>query len=256
MPSYFLFSDAHLGAPHRSDDPERERKVVAFLQHVKQHGAGLFIVGDLFDFWFEYRHAVPNRHFAVLAKLYELRQAGLPIDYLAGNHDLWLGEYFRNQIGVTVHAGGIARNLCGYHCFITHGDGTAKRDVGYRLLKRIMQHPVNIFLYRLLTPDLGVPLAKSMSHTSRTYVQSDSRWEREYRAYAAGKINEGFDVVLMGHTHQPKVEQINGKMFINLGDWMTHFTYCRLDERGPVLLRWSDAGQPAAVAAQAAVSPP
>lgn len=250
MPQYFLFSDAHLGAPGRPDDHLREQKIIAFLQHVKQAGDGLFIVGDLFDFWFEYRHAIPNRHFAILAKLYELRQTGMPIDYLAGNHDLWVGDYFRTQIGLTLHAEGITRELCGYRCFITHGDGTAKRDSGYRFLKRIMKHPVNIFLYRLLTPDLGVPLAKSMSHTSRTLVQNDARWEREYRAYATNKLAEGYDVVLMGHTHQPKVEQINGKTFINLGDWMTHFTYCKIDEQGPQLLRWNETIAPPPKASQ------
>lgn len=240
MPVYFFFSDAHLGAPHSSNDAERRRRVLEFLDYVKSCGQGLFIVGDLFDFWFEYRHAILNRHFAVLAKLHELCAGGLPVDYLAGNHDMWAGDFLREQVGLNIHHEGLGRELCGYKCFITHGDGTAKRDGGYRLLKRIMKHPVNVFLYRMLSPDLGVPLANYMSGSSRKYKERDHRWDREYREYGLSKLAEGYDVFLMGHTHKPKWERIENKVLINLGDWMRHFTYCRLDESGPRLLAWPE----------------
>jgi len=238
--AYFFFSDAHLGAPHGAKDAERRNRVLEFLAYVKSCARGLFIVGDLFDFWFEYRHAILNRHFAVLAKLYELRQHGVAIDYLAGNHDMWLGDYLREQVDLCVHHQGISRELCGYQCFITHGDGMAQRDAGYRVLKRILLHPVNIFLFRMLSPDLGVPLANIMSGTSRKYKERDSRWDREYREYGLAKLAEGHDLFLMGHTHRPKLEQVEGKTLINLGDWMNHFTYCRLDENGPRLLAWPE----------------
>jgi UDP-2,3-diacylglucosamine hydrolase len=235
---YFLFSDAHLGAPHIPNETERQNKVIEFLQYVKTCATGLYIVGDLFDFWFEYRHAVPNRHFAVLARLYELRQNGVTVDYLAGNHDMWLGDYLAHEVGLNVHHEGISRELCGFKCYITHGDGTAQSDTGYRLLKRIMKHPVNVFLYRMLPPDLGVPLAKLMSHTSRSVQEHDNKWDHEYRAYAAGKLAEGHDVIFMGHTHHPRIENVNGGIFVNLGDWMQHFTYCKIDEHGPELKAW------------------
>lgn len=234
-----MFSDAHLGAPHIPHEAERKAKILAFLDHVKTKATGLFIVGDLFDSWFEYRYAVPNRHFAVLAKLYELRQHGVEIDYLAGNHE-WLGDYLRNEIGVRIHHEGITRELCGYKCFITHGDGAAKPDAGYRLLKRIIKHPVNIFLYRMLTPDIGIPFANYMSRASRQMQTHEDKWAAEYRTYAATKLAEGHGIVLMGHTHQPKFETIEGKTFINLGDWMTHFTYCKIVAAGPQLLTWQD----------------
>ncbi len=237
MAAYYLFSDAHLGAPHIPNEAERIEKILAFLDHVKASAKGLFIVGDLFDSWFEYRHAVPKRHFAILAKLYELRQGGVEIDYLAGNHE-WLGEYFRNEIGARIHHEGIHRDLCGYKCFITHGDGTAKPDIGYRILKRVIKHPLSIFLYRLLSPDVGIPLASYMSGTSRKLQGHEEKWAEEYRDFAASKLAEGYEVVLMGHTHQPKIEQSNGKTFINLGDWMTHFTYCKIDDQGPQLIEW------------------
>jgi UDP-2,3-diacylglucosamine hydrolase len=245
MPTYFFFSDAHLGAPRREDEALRQRWVIEFLDYVKAHGAGLFIVGDLFDFWFEYRHAIPNRHFAVLAKLYELRASGMAIDYVAGNHDLWVGNFLRREVGLTIHESDVTRQLCGYRCYIIHGDGVAKNDGGYRLMKRIFKNPVNIFLYRWLHPDLGIPLAKLASHTSRSVKENPNTWERDYRGFAEAKFAEGNDVVVMGHTHKPLFEHVNTvgaapKVFINLGDWMNHFTYCHFDETGPQLLTWPE----------------
>jgi len=240
MAAYFLFSDAHLGAPDRDDEKLRQRRVIEFLDHVKNHGAGLFIVGDLFDFWFEYRHAIPNRNFAVLAKLHELRAAGLPIDYIAGNHDLWMGDFLRNEVGLVLHENHIIRRLCGYSCYIIHGDGVAKNDGGYRLMKRIFKNPINIKLYRWVHPDVGIPFAKLVSHTSRSVKDHPNTWERDYRSYAEARFAEGHDVVIMGHTHQPLFESIGQKLFINLGDWMEHFTYCQFDDNGPRLLTWPE----------------
>jgi UDP-2,3-diacylglucosamine hydrolase len=240
MSAYFFFSDAHLGAPDREDEGLRQRRVIEFLDHVKHHAAGLFIVGDLFDFWFEYRHAIPNRNFAVLAKLYELRAAGLPIDYVAGNHDLWMGDFLRNEVGLALHENHLVRQLCGYRCYLIHGDGVAKNDGGYRLMKRIFKNPVNIKLYRWVHPDVGIPFAKLVSHTSRSIKDNPNTWERDYRSYAEARFAEGHDVVIMGHTHKPLFESIEQKLFINLGDWMEHFTYCRFDENGPQLLSWPE----------------
>ncbi len=240
MPAYFFFSDAHLGASYRDDESLRQKRVIEFLDHAKQHGAGLFIVGDLFDFWVEYRHAIAKRNFAALAKLYELRRAGLPIDYIAGNHDLWMGDFLRREVGVVMHEAHVIRDLCGYRTYLIHGDGVAKNDGGYRLLKRILKNPFIMKSYRWLHPDLGIPLTKLASHTSRSVKNNPNTWERDYRSYAESKFAEGHDVVIMGHTHQPLVEASGEKFFINLGDWMEHFTYCRLDENGPQLLRWPE----------------
>ena len=240
MAVYFFFSDAHLGAPNRADEGWRQQQVIAFLDYAKQHGAGLFIVGDLFDFWFEYRHAIPNRNFAVLAKLHELRAAGLPVDYIAGNHDLWMGDFLRQEVGLALHENHVVRKLCGYDCYIIHGDGVAKNDSGYRLMKRIFKNPLNIKLYRWVHPDVGIPLAKLVSHTSRSVKDNPNTWERDYREYAEARFAEGHEVVIMGHTHKPLYEAVGQKIFINLGDWMEHFTYCRLDEHGPRLLTWPE----------------
>jgi len=238
MSSHFFFSDAHLGTKARHDDRQRQTMVLDFLDYVRQHGAGLYIVGDLFDFWFEYRHVIPSSNFPVLAKLYELSQSGIPIDYLAGNHDLWLGKFLQNELGVRIHHEGILRTIHGLKCFIIHGDGVAARDGGYRFMKRVFKNPMNIFLFRWLHPDLGVKLAKSLSHTSRQVKDNPYSWEADYRAYAEARFAEGFDTVIMGHTHKPLSEKIGRHRFINLGDWMDHFTYCEFDHDGPTLRRW------------------
>ncbi len=240
MPTYFFFSDAHLGASHRQDESLRQKRVIEFLNYAKQAGAGLFIVGDLFDFWVEYRHAIPKRNFAALAKLYELRSAGLPIDYVVGNHDLWMGDFLRREVGLVLHENHVIRDLCGYRTYIIHGDGVAKNDGGYRLMKRILKNPLNVKLYRWLHPDIGIPLTKLASHTSRSVKDNPNTWERDYRSYAESKFSEGHDVVIMGHTHKPLVESIGPKLFINLGDWLDHFTYCQFDESGPRLLTWPE----------------
>jgi len=238
MSSYYLFSDAHLGTTARDDDRQRQERVLEFLDHVRRCGAGLYIVGDLLDFWFEYRHVIPSSNFPVLAKLYELSRAGMPIDYLAGNHDLWLGDFLRQQVGLRVHADGIIRDLHGSKCLIIHGDGIAARDGGYRFMKRIFKNRVNIALFRWLHPDLGVKIAKAMSNTSRKVKDNRYTWEADYKAYAEARFAEGFDVVIMGHTHEPLFESIGGHYFINLGDWMDHFTYCEIDRDGPRLRCW------------------
>jgi UDP-2,3-diacylglucosamine hydrolase len=240
MATYFFFSDAHLGASHRQDESRRQQRVIEFLDYARQHGGGLFIVGDLFDFWVEYRHAIPKRNFAVFAKLHELRNAGMPIDYVAGNHDLWMDDFLRREIGLAIHENEVVRNLCGYRTYIIHGDGVAKNDGGYRFLKRILKNPLSLKLYRWLPADVGIPLTKLASHTSRSVKENPNTWERDYRSYAEAKFSEGHDVVIMGHTHKPLFESIGKKLFINLGDWLEHFTYCQFDDNGPQLLTWPE----------------
>lgn len=238
MQSYFFFSDVHLGAPHCPDEAIRKQQLLDFFEYVKRHAAGLFIVGDLFDFWFEYRHAVPRKYFDILTSLYNLCHNGLEIDYVAGNHDMWMGDFLSQEIGLRVHHRGIARELHGLQCYITHGDGAARRDSGYRLMKRFLKNPINIFLYRLVPPDIGFPLALKVSRTSRTHKVCDSSWDEEYMDFAKQRFAEGCDVVMMGHTHRPRVATVGGNTFINLGDWITHFTYCELNEAGPRLKQW------------------
>jgi len=133
-----FFSDVHLGAPLLADDRIREQKVIAFLEYAQQLQARIFIVGDLFEFWFEYKEAIPRQNFAVLATMYKLIQNGICIHYLAGNHDLWLGSFLEKEIGVHIHRNEAELCINGQNIYVTHGDGAAKSDSRYRFLKRIL----------------------------------------------------------------------------------------------------------------------
>lgn len=235
---YIFFSDAHLGAPRLDDDREREQQVISFLEYVASENAVLFIVGDLFDFWFEYRQVIPRNNFATLATLYQLTTAGIEVNYLAGNHDLWLGSFLRDEIGVNIYDSATNLTTSQFNVYITHGDGEAASDKGYRFLKKIFKSKTNTRLYSLLHPDLGIAFAKRMSQVSRTRGESANFWEAEYRHFAVGKFTEGYNAVIMGHTHNPRHEKIGDNHFINLGDWIEHFSYCLLEDGEISLRKW------------------
>jgi len=233
-----FFSDVHLGAPLLADDRIREQKVIAFLEYAQQLQARIFIVGDLFEFWFEYKEAIPRQNFAVLATMYKLIQNGICIHYLAGNHDLWLGSFLEKEIGVHIHRNEAELCINGQNIYVTHGDGAAKSDSRYRFLKRILCSRTNIKLYRLLHPDLGIPLAKRASQVSRDKGNNPHHWASEYREFAEDRFEEGHDIVIMGHTHYPLHSHTNGHHFINLGDWITHYSYCLIKDNEISLRQW------------------
>ncbi len=237
-PIYF-FSDAHLGATTLGDDRDRETQLIRFLEYAAANQGEIYIVGDLFEFWFEYREVIPNRNFRVLATFYHLTRQGCKIHYLPGNHDLWIGSFLRQELGLVIHGGATEVKTQAYNIFVIHGDGMARSDRGYRFLKKIFTHPVNIFLYRWIHPDLGIPFAKKMSHVSRAQgEQKKDPFEQEYRIFVQEKFSQGYDIVIMGHTHKPVHEIYGSRHYINLGDWIDHFSYCELDENGPVVRQW------------------
>lgn len=233
-----FFSDAHLGAPLLDDDKIRENRVVAFLDYAANLNARIFIVGDLFEFWFEYKQAIPKKNFALLAKLHQLTSSGTEIHYLAGNHDMWLGSFLQNDIGVATHQDETTIKYNQFEIYITHGDGTAAPDKGYRLLKRIFRNKLNIALYRLIHPDFGIPFAKSVSQVSRDKSFTADPLANDYRDFACKKLNNGADIVIIGHTHEAKHEIYADKHYINLGDWIEHYSYCQIENDVVTLRQW------------------
>lgn len=224
---YFL-SDAHLGAATQQKEKLKEKHLLAFLEQVKEDGDYLYILGDLFEFWFEYANVVPREHFDILIKLKELTRKGVKITYIAGNHDFWLGDFLPEQIGIKVSREPVSAEHQGKRILLIHGDGLSKRDRGYRILKRILRNRTNIWLYRQLPPDLGIPLAKkvaslSRSHTSRKEYQLD-----DYINFARQKIEQGYNAVVMGHTHCPLMKNLGKGIYLNVGDWIENFTYGKL----------------------------
>jgi UDP-2,3-diacylglucosamine hydrolase len=248
---YFI-SDAHLGAEEKEKEKTKEEKLASFLGGIRGDGECLYILGDMFEFWFEYKDVMPKDHFRVLAKLRELVDSGTRVNYVVGNHDFWLGDFLSKQIGIEIFKHPIEVTHQGRKIFAAHGDGLAKKDSGYRILKKILRNRLNIFLYRQIPPDISYPLAKFVAGKSR--AQADRReagYLEDYKNFAHEKISQGFDAVILAHTHVPTLEfltpdfplgraelgeQIRRSSFpqkgvyMNIGDWFQHFTYGKLVE--------------------------
>jgi UDP-2,3-diacylglucosamine hydrolase len=240
MPNAIYFiSDAHLGAEAKEKEKIKEERLLSFLSKIKADGEFLYILGDMFEFWFEYKNVIPKDHFKILSQLRDVVDSGIKISYVVGNHDFWLGDFLTEQIGIKIFKDPIEVNHQEKRIFLAHGDGLAKKDWGYRILKRILRNRVNIFLYRQLPCDLSYPLAKFVAGKSR--VQADKReasYLEDYKNFAYEKIRQGFDAVILAHTHIPALENLrDGSLtptregiYLNIGDWFKHFTYGKLVE--------------------------
>lgn len=229
----YIFSDAHLGSGTPESEGNKRARITELCELVKRDGDRLIILGDLFDFWFEYNHVIPKAYHEVLFELYELRKQGIAVDYVSGNHDFWMGDFFEKHLGIAVHVDSLELNYAGKRLFLCHGDGLAKADSGYRLLKRIFRNKLAIWLYRKLPPDWAYPLAQRVSGTSRKHTaQRDHEFAADYAAYAEKHLAQGYDVVIIGHLHIPVVRQFGQGMYINTGDFIHHFTYVRIVEEG------------------------
>jgi UDP-2,3-diacylglucosamine hydrolase len=245
----YILSDAHLGADPAALEAPRARALHEFLSSLPGRAETLVIAGDLFDFWFEYRTAIPRRYFETLAVLRRVREAGVRIHYLCGNHDFWLGRFLREELGIETRDGPLTLEAQGRRLWIHHGDGLIGGDLGYRILRRVIRHPVSIALYGWLHPDLGIPLALWVSRFSRH--SRDGRaldGERLVREIAAPRFAEGYDAVMVGHFHQTYEYHEAGRDFFVLGDWIDRFTYVVLEAGCLTLETWPPAATVAAPA--------
>jgi len=224
----YIFSDAHLGADGNEKEAEKVARIATLFDKVKIDGDRLVILGDLFDFWFEYKHAIPKEHHKMLFMLTDLIERGVIIDYITGNHDFWIGNFFTTQMGMTVHRDFFDLEYDGKRLHLIHGDGLAPADRGYRLLKRIFRNRFNIWLYRRLPPDWAMPLAKKVSSSSRRYTSGrDHSFATDYETYAEKKILSGFDIVAVGHLHVPVIKPLGNGVYVNTGDFIDHFSYAK-----------------------------
>jgi UDP-2,3-diacylglucosamine hydrolase len=239
---YYFISDVHLGfGRDRAADRVREKRLVGLLRQIRSEaetGAalGLFVVGDLFDSWFEFSSVVPRRHVRTLAALADIADV-IPVDYLMGNHDFGHRDFFDSELGIPIHRGDIERVLFGKRFFIAHGDGKAANDTGYLVLRAILRNPLSLAIYRMIPPDLGIPFAERVSSGSRDYTDNREALQKQdgMKAFAEQKIRkEKFDYVVMGHRHKPEKAHVDGEtgIYINLGDWLRNYTYGVFDEQG------------------------
>jgi UDP-2,3-diacylglucosamine hydrolase len=236
----FFFSDVHLGLGPRHKEKAKENALLGFLEEIRPDTEELFIVGDLFDFWFDYATVIPRGYHRTLAALQAFTDAGKPIHYLVGNHDCWMKDFFETEIGVVLHRDPFEMTVQGRRVFIHHGDGLAENDTGYRLIKPVLRNPLAIWAYRWLHPDIGVPLARGTSRSSREYTTNkhygeESGMLREAERLIAG----GVQFVIMGHHHKPARVNTGGGVYLNLGDWITYNSYGRMDDGTIELKTWN-----------------
>jgi|SRR5581483_3855334 len=239
MPKYYFISDVHLGYGPRTEDRAREARLLHLLDEIHREAAagnvgGLFIVGDLFDFWFEFTSVVPRRHIRTMAALARIAEHA-PVEYLMGNHDFGHRNYFEDELSIPIHGGDIERTLLGKRFFISHGDGKAANDTGYLILRKILRHPFLQAAYRAIHPDLGIRFAEWISGRSRAYTDGRDALRKQdgLRAFAEAKIASGtVDFVVMGHRHSPQLIPFEKGTYVNLGDWIGNYTYGIFDESG------------------------
>ena len=236
---YFAI-DNHLGAPTMEHSYPREKKFVAWLDEVKTDAAAIFLLGDMFDFWMEYKTVVPKGFTRTLGKLAEIADSGIPIYYFVGNHDLWMNGYFEEELGIPVFhepqqftfTSATERSRRDTSFFIGHGDGLGPGDKGYKRMKKVFTNPFSKWLFRWLHPDLGVRLAQYLSVKNKLisgdedakFLGEENEWLVQY---AKRKLEQNhYDYFVFGHRHLPLDIALSEKSkYINLGDWIGYYTY-------------------------------
>ncbi|MFN8242598.1 MAG: UDP-2,3-diacylglucosamine diphosphatase [Ferruginibacter sp.] len=243
---YFL-SDFHLGAPHAAGSLVREKKVIRFLDSIKDKAGAIFIVGDLFDFWYEYKKVVPKGYTRILGKLAELTDNGIPVYFFVGNHDMWMKDYFQTELNIPVYFEPAAFEFGGKKFLVGHGDGLGPGDHGYKFIKKVFRNPVCQWLFGILPPYIGMGIAHYFSRKSRAQTgQTDEKFlgeENEWLISYCKEVlqKEHYDFLVFGHRHLPiDFTFSGGSRYINLGDWIRYFSYAVFDGRELSLTYYKD----------------
>ena len=228
---YFL-SDFHLGVPDHASSLKREKCIVRFLSEIKEDAAAIFIVGDLFDFWYEYKKVVPKGFVRILGKMAELTDSGIPLYFFVGNHDMWMSGYFENELNIPVYYEPKNFEFNGKKFLIGHGDGLGPGDNGYKFLKKIFRNKACQWLFGLLPPYIGMGIAHWSSKSSRAatgvddaqFLGEDKEWLISYCKEVLHQKH--YDFFIFGHRHLPIDFSLdNGSRYINLGDWIRYNSY-------------------------------
>jgi UDP-2,3-diacylglucosamine hydrolase len=243
---YFL-SDFHLGAPNYAHSRQRENKIVQFLNSIEDNAYAIFIVGDMFDFWYEYRHVVPKGYVRLLGKLAQLSDSGIKLYFFVGNHDMWMKNYFEQELNMPVYFEPKAFTINNKQFLIGHGDGLGPNDYKYKMLKKIFRNPLCQWAFGMLPPVVGIGLANYFSRKSRTaetveerhFLGEDKEW---LIIYSKQVLNtQHYDYFIFGHRHVPIEHKLNPQStYINLGDWIQNFTYASFDGNTLSLNKWEN----------------
>ena len=237
----YIFSDAHLGfAPQAVHG-----QVLSFLRHLKTAAGSVIINGDLFEFWFEWKTVIPRSSFRVLAAIADLRDAGIPVVMIAGNHDCWGGEALTKDVGVDYRLDGWEGDLGGWAARVEHGDGLRPvEDRGYRALRRVLRNSMAIRAFRWLHPDIATTLAGGSSNASRNYASRDQgRGLKEAAARTLG-ARPDLELVVFGHSHASSLERVTPtQIYGNPGSWLDRPTFLRVTPDRIALREWNGSAE-------------
>jgi len=243
----YFASDQHFGAPTRAESLVREKKFILWLDQVKADAEVIFLLGDLFDFWFEYKTVVPKGFIRVLGKLAEIRDSGIPVYFFIGNHDLWMRDYFETELNIPIYDQPKEFIFNDKSFLIGHGDGLGPGDKGYKRMKKVFTNPFAKWLYKWLHPDIGMRLAQYLSTKNKLisgeedvkFLGEDKEWLVQY---AKRKLEtKHYNFFVFGHRHYPMEIQVGkNSTYINTGDWVNHFTYAVFDGEKMRLKKFED----------------
>jgi UDP-2,3-diacylglucosamine hydrolase len=240
----YFNSDYHLGIPNREHSLQREKRIVSWLDKIKSDAQEIYLMGDLFDFWFEYRYVVPKGYVRLMGKMAEIADSGIPITVFTGNHDMWMFGYFEEELGVKVIHKPETRVWNGKHFYLGHGDGLGPGDSGYKLIKKVFRNPLCQLAFSLLPSRLGIGLGNFFSGRSRhvnanddaKYLGDENEWLAIYCKEQLAK--QHYDYFIFGHRHLPiDIDLGQNSRYINLGDWIRYFTYAEFNGETVSLMR-------------------
>lgn len=242
----YFASDLHLGAPDAIKSAAREKSFIAWLEHIRPTAKCIFLLGDVFDFWFEYKTVVPKGYTRLFGKIAELTDAGIEVHFFKGNHDMWVFDYFEKELGMRVHDNAHTFT-CANKCFyLHHGDGLGPGDYKYKLLKIIFRSTLCQWLFARLHPNFGIGIAAFFSKRSRSNggakdaLYSGPQQEWLYAYVQDMQQKQHHDFYIFGHRHLPLYLQQDQTLYLNTGDWLKHQTFARFDNQKLALLQWVD----------------
>lgn len=228
----YFASDFHLGVPDHATSLIREKRIIRWLDQVKGNAHSIYLLGDIFDFWFEYKQAIPKGFVRILGKLAELRDEGLPIYFFTGNHDMWMFDYFPQELDIPIYREPMILEIGDHRLMIGHGDGLGPGDTSYKILKKFFNSRLCQWLFARLHPNLGIGIAKIWSRSSRiTNIKKEEKFSGEDNEYLLTYCREvektrHHDFYVFGHRHLPlDLEAGTNSRYINLGEWVNFNTY-------------------------------